>query len=435
MSVSNEALGGRLLPLTAERPRRSGMSMVEAFRIALAGLVANKMRSFLTMLGVIVGVASVIVMVALGEGAAQKTREAIQKMGTNRLYVRPEEQSVRGVKQGGDSGESLKLTDVEVIRKLPWVAAVAPEYRNGGVRVKYQAANSLTEVYGSTPEYFKVRNLPIEKGRSFTNAEVQSKARVAVLGYEVYEELFDGSDALGKTVKINGKSFTVIGLLKRMGSGGFGNKDDTITVPITTAMQRLFGAQRDRVRSISVQCSSEDKMKDLEEDIIATLGRVHGLNPGDPPDVRIFNQADMMETANEQSGFLTMLLAGVALVSLIVGGIGIMNIMLVSVTERTREIGIRKAIGAKRRDILYQFLIESVTLSIGGGMLGIGIGLLVSTWMGRLPDEGGLGFPMLLTATPMIISFGFSALVGVFFGIYPALKASGLDPIEALRYD
>jgi putative ABC transport system permease protein len=325
---------------------------------------------------------------------------------------------------------------VETLRKeCLYSAAIAPEFRGAKARVKFANNNTLTDVTGTTPEYFQIRSMSIEDGRLFTREEVERRARVAVLGSEVWETLFGKKSPIGKQIRINGQSFEVVGRLKTQGAMPFANKDDEIAIPISTAMRRLYGANQDEIRSMSVQAVSGDRMKDLEEEIYQIIGRAHKLKPGDPPDVRIHNQADLIESADEQSSFLTMLLAGVALVSLVVGGIGIMNIMLVSVTERTREIGIRKALGAKRKHVLYQFLIESVTLSLGGGLLGVIFGIGVSWWMALPQAEGGAGFPMLMTLPPILISFGFAGFVGVFFGIYPAVKASGLNPIEALRYE
>jgi putative ABC transport system permease protein len=422
-----------LLPgIGAQQRRRRGMSMGEAFRVAFQGLMANKLRSILTMLGIIIGVGSVIVMVSLGQGVAKATRDAIQKMGTNVLSVMPQSQMRGGVSQGLGSQQTLMLEDVEYVKKAPSVKVVVPEYR-GSATVKFQNQNTRTTVYGATPEYFEIRNMPLNEGKLFTQDDVKRKAKVAVLGDETRETLFGSIQAVGKYVKLNGQNFKVVGTIKKRGGGGWRNPDDQITVPVTTAMRRVFGVEY--LSGMSVQAVSEDKMLAAEEEVTEAIARAHKLRPDEPPDVRVFNQADMLETAGEQSTFLTMLLAGIALVSLIVGGIGIMNIMLVSVTERTREIGIRKAIGAKRKDILYQFLIESVTLSLVGGLMGIGLGIGVSLWMARPQTEGGFGFPMLLSIAPMIVSFVFSALVGIFFGIYPAVKASRLDPIEALRYE
>ncbi len=413
-------------------PHRS-MSLTEAFRVALEGLMANKMRSFLTMLGIIIGVSAVIVMVSLGQGVADANRAQIRKMGTNVLTVMPNRQMMGGVSQGLGTMQTLKLEDADTLRKAsPLVKAVSPELRENGT-VKFQNQNTKTTIYGAGTEYFQIRNLPIAQGRIFTDSELKRRAKVVVIGDNVRDTLFGGLQPLGKTLKLNGQSFDVIGVVEKRGATGFRSPDDQVTIPITTAMFRVFGV--DHLDSLSVQAVSEDKMNEVQEQIIQIMAKAHKLRPDQQSDIRIFNQADLTETANQQSTFLTMLLSGIALVSLIVGGIGIMNIMLVSVTERTREIGIRKAIGAKRYDILYQFLIESVTLSLVGGLIGIEVGVGVSLWASLPADSGGLGFPMKLSLPPIIVSFFFSAVVGTFFGLYPAMKASALDPIEALRYE
>jgi putative ABC transport system permease protein len=409
------------------------MSVAESFRVALQGLTANKLRSLLTMLGIIIGVGSVIVMVALGQGVAQATQASIQRLGTNILTVMPDSQRRGGVSQGLGSAQTLKLEDVDAVRKAsPSVRAVTPEYRGSGT-VKYQNQNTRTTIYGASPEYFRIRNMPLERGKAFTREQVRQRAKVAVVGDTVRETLFGNLDPIGKDIKVNGQSFRVIGVVRKRGATGFRSPDDQITVPITTAMRRLFGV--DYLSSLSVQAVSASKMDAAQEEVLNAIARAHQLAPGQTPDVRVSNQADLTESASQQSTFLTMLLAGVALVSLVVGGIGIMNIMLVSVTERTREIGIRKAIGAKRANILYQFLIESVTLSLAGGILGIMLGIGTAVWMSLPADSGGLGFPMLLTPAPMVVAFLFSAAVGIFFGIYPAIQASALDPIKALRHE
>lgn len=432
MSTLDQTTLAPLLPAVHAKHRRKGMSLAEAFRLAWQGLMANKLRSVLTMLGIIIGVGSVIVMVSLGQGVANATQEAIAKLGTNVLTVVPNSQQRGGVSQGLGSQQSLKLEDADVIKKLcPSVKEVAPEYRGNG-QVKFQNQNTRTNIQGATPNYFAIRNLPLAEGKYFTDEDVKRKSKVAVIGDEVRETLFGAIQPIGKYIKVNGQNFKVIGLTQKRGGMMFRNPDDQITIPVTTAMLRVFGV--DYLGSMSVQATDETKMLQAQDEVMDAIAKAH-KTVGEEPDIRIFNQADLSESANAQSTFLTMLLAGIALVSLIVGGIGIMNIMLVSVTERTREIGIRKAIGAKRKDVLYQFLIESVTLSLVGGLLGIGTAFLICFWMGRPAEEGGLGFPMLITPTPIIVSFVFSALVGVFFGIYPAIKASALNPIEALRYE
>jgi len=433
MSAVEQSAAPLIAPVKVGVRHTRGMSMTEAFRIALQGLVANKLRSFLTMLGIIIGVGSVIVMVALGQGVAKASQDAIAKLGTNVMTVMPNSQMRGGVSQGMGSQQNLKMEHVEQFKKLcPSVKLVVPEYRGNG-QVKFQNQNTKTTVFGASPEYFTVRNLPLAEGKFFTDDDVKRKAKVAVIGDNIRETLFGSIQPIGKTIKVNGQNFKVVGLTQKRGGMMFRNPDDQITVPVTTAMRRVFGAEY--LGSLSVQAINEQKMGDAEDELMEAAKKVLKAAPGEESPIRVFNQADLMESANQQSGFLTMLLAGIALVSLIVGGIGIMNIMLVSVTERTREIGIRKAIGAKRKDILYQFLIESVTLSLVGGLMGIGGGIGIALWMARPADEGGVGFPMMLSPQPIIISFVFSAVVGIFFGIYPAFKASALDPIEALRYE
>lgn len=428
-----EQTAARPLPGAVAKRGRKGMTVLEAFRIALSALMSNKLRSFLTMLGIIIGVASFIVTMALGMGAAEVTQEAIRKMGTNVLSVIPSSQMRGGVSQGLGSSQNLKMEDVEAVKKwAPSVKVVVPEYRGSG-QVKFQNQNTRTTVYGVTPPYFEIRNMPLAQGKYFTTDDVRRSAKVAVLGDSVRETLFGALQPVGKYIKVNGQNFKVVGVTQKRGGGGFRNPDDQITIPVSTCMRRVFGV--DYLGSLSVQAVSEDKMLQVEEEIIEAIRKSHKQAPGEPSDVRIFNQADLSETAAAQSAVLTLTLGGLAVISLLVGGIGIMNIMLVSVTERTREIGIRKAIGAKRKHILYQFLIESVTLSLVGGALGIALGAGISLWMGKPQDDGGMGFPMMLSVMPMALSFGSSALVGVFFGIYPALKASALNPIEALRYE
>jgi putative ABC transport system permease protein len=396
--------------------------------VALQALASNKLRSFLTMLGIIIGVGAVITMIAIAQGAAQASREAIQRMGTNVLSVRPQQQRRGNIAMGLGTGQSLTLEDAESMRRdLLGVKQVAPDYNQRG-RVKFQNQNTSTNIYGTTPEYIDIRNFRLQSGRFFNKAEVQRRAKVAVLGDTVRETLFGNLNPVGKVVKINGQSFKVLGVLQPKGSSGWSNPDDQIWVPITTAQRRIFGV--DYIGGVSVQATSEDVMARLEVDIETLMAKRHRLLPTDEPDVRIFNQAELSEAANEQSQVMTFLLTGVALVSLLVGGIGIMNIMLVSVTERTREIGIRKAIGAKPRDILWQFLIESVTLSLVGGLIGIAVGVGASIII-----SSAAGWPTVLSPAAVLMSFSFAAFVGVFFGIYPASKASRLNPIEALRYE
>jgi putative ABC transport system permease protein len=433
MSVQERIAEEHLPAPSAGMWQKGGMGAVEACWVAFQGLMANKLRSFLTMLGIIIGVSAVIVMVSLGQGAAQATQQAIQRLGTNVLQVMPNMQMVGGLSQGLGSMQTLKLTDAEVILKeCPSVKAVSPEYRGNG-QVKFRDQNTRTTIYGAGPDYFEIRNLPIAQGAAFTEDDMKRRAKVAVIGDNIRQTLFGSLQAVGKYIKIEGQSFKVVGVTEPRGASGFRSPDDQVTIPVTTAMNRVFGV--DYLNGMSVEAVSADKMQQAQDEIMAAIAKAHKTRPDQESDIRIFNQADITESAAQQSRFLTMLLAGIALVSLIVGGIGIMNIMLVSVTERTREIGIRKAVGAKRRDILYQFLVEAMTLSVVGGLIGVAVGLGGSWWMARPASAGGLGFPMMFSLPPVLISFCSSALVGIFFGIYPAVRASGLDPIEALRYE
>ncbi len=410
-----------------------GMGFAEALRVALDGLIANKMRSFLTMLGIIIGVSAVIVMVSLGQGVAKATQQQIEKLGTNVLSVMTMGRGHGGVNQGlgGQQTLTLEMGDV-ILKQCPSIQAMTPEFRGNGT-VKYKSNNTKTTVFGAGPDYFQIRNMPLASGKIFTDQDVKRKTKVVVIGDNVRDTLFGRTEAVGKSLKINGQSFKVIGVIQKRGATGFRSPDDQVTIPVTTAMYRVFGA--DHLSGFSVQGRSGAAMAKAQEEVLAALNRALKLPVGAEAEVRVFNQADISESAAQQTTFLTMLLAGIALISLIVGGIGIMNIMLVSVTERTREIGIRKAVGAKRKDILYQFLIESTTLSLVGGLIGISFGILVAKWMSLPTEIGGLGFPTLISLPPIIVSFGFSALVGIFFGIYPAMKASRLNPIDALRFE
>jgi ABC-type antimicrobial peptide transport system permease subunit len=354
--------------------------------------------------------------------------QRIQQLGTNVLVVFPGQQRMGAAFGGFGSMQILKPEDVDAIRRsCPSVRAASPEVRRNA-QVKYKNRNTNTNVSGVSPEYSEIRNYPVQQGRFITHREVDSMARVCVIGQTVYENLFNGSSCIGKTIRIRGVSFKVVGLLAPKGAQGFGNPDDIIFVPYTTAMRRLFGI--DFVNSISVQAVSEERMNAAYQEVESLMRRRQRLNPGQDNNFRIMNQAEFVQTAEDVSRTFTLLLAGIASVSLLVGGIGIMNIMLVSVTERTREIGIRKAVGAKRRDILLQFLIEAMTLSLVGGLIGVGAGLGASYLL-----ASASGWQVHITMQPILLAFGFSAAVGIFFGIYPAQKASALNPIEALRYE
>lgn len=404
------------------------MSLWESIEVALEGLIANKMRAALTMLGVIIGVGAVIAMLAIGQGAQEQTMQRIQQMGTNVLVIMSGQTRQGAVRGGFGSMQTLTLDDAEAIAdKCPSVTASVPEVRQNA-QVKYRNQNTNTTIFGTSPEYPSVRNYSVQEGRFFNEQEVKGSKKVAAIGPTTAENLFGTVSPVGKFINIKGSRYQVVGLMTSKGAtGGFGDPDDQIFIPVTTAMRRVFGVQY--VRNISVQSKSIALMDQATIEITNLLRKRHKIT-GDTDDFIIRNQAEFMEMAAETSRVFTMLLAGIASVSLLVGGIGIMNIMLVSVTERTREIGIRKALGAQRKDIMLQFLIESLVLSLLGGTVGVLFGLAGSAIVGKLT-----GWSISVSMQSMLLSFSFAALVGIFFGLYPARQASNLDPIDALRYE
>ncbi len=404
------------------------MNLSESIRVALEGLGANKVRSALTMLGVIIGVGAVIAMIAIGQGAREQTMSFIQSMGTNVLAVMSGQSRTGAVRGGMGSVQTLTYDDALAIAKdCPEIIRVAPELRQNA-KVKYKRMNSSSTILGTTQDYPAVRNFQVEQGRWFTDVDVRSMRRVGVIGPTAAANLFGLNSPLNKVVRINGINCKIIGVTKAKGSGGFGDPDDQIFVPITTAMTRIFGV--DYLRSISAQAKSMSDMAIAQTQIEDLLRKRHKIGAASESDFMVRNQAEFMATADQTSQTFTMLLAGIAAVSLLVGGIGIMNIMLVSVTERTREIGIRKAVGAKSRDILLQFLIESVVLSLVGGIIGILFGIGVAKILSQTA-----GWQVAVSASTVLMAFGFAASIGIFFGIYPARKASALRPIDALRYE
>jgi putative ABC transport system permease protein len=403
--------------------------MLVGLTTALRGLASNKLRSFLTMLGVIFGVAAVIVAVAIGQGSRDASLRRFQKLGTTTLTVFPGRQSRGGVSFGQVS--TLKLSDAPaILRGAPSVKRVSPEKGNF-LQVKYGNKNTNTTVYGTGPDFPLIRHFEFKEGKYFTDQDFRAKRAVCVLGWQAYKDLFDTGSPVGQRVYIKGQSFKVMGVFAERGGGGFINEDDRVYVPVTTALRRLFGSE-DVLGGMSVQGRSESLMQKAQEEVSDILRKRHKIGSGKPDDVIVFNAGTAAATANEQADDFEQLIILLAVVTLVVGGIGIMNIMLVSVTERIREIGVRKAIGAKRRDILIQFLLEALFLSLTGGLIGVGLGIIFTLY----------GLPYLkpdwetaLTLTPMFVAFGVSALVGIFFGFYPAYKASKLNPIEALRYE
>jgi putative ABC transport system permease protein len=405
------------------------MLIREIILVALAAIRANALRSFLTTLGIIIGVSAVIAMVSLGEGAQRRVEEQISRMGTNVLTIRAERRRSGGVST--EDTEDLEVSDAEALRgESGGLLTVSPEI-SSRVQLSYLRWNSNNQARGVWPEYFGMYNLNIEYGEIFDQGHVQGRRRVAVLGYSVPEDLETPAPLLiGKTIQIRGQPFEVIGVLAEKGESGFNRPDDEVYVPTSTAQYRVFGG-RSRLSSIFAQVPATDVMDQAYAEIDRILRREHRIRPGEEVDFQIRNSSDLVETFNATAQTFTLLLAGIAGISLLVGGIGIMNIMLVSVTERTREIGIRKAVGALRRDILIQFLIESLVLSLSGGLIGMGLGVALARIVEQfLPD-----FSPVIDLPTMVLATAFAALVGLVFGIYPAWRAAGLRPIEALRYE
>jgi putative ABC transport system permease protein len=402
------------------------MLLTEIFRVALEAIRANKLRSFLTALGIIIGIAAVITMVALGEGAQRTVQARLQGLGVNTLTVRPGQEFFGGV----DRGEArLTAKDARGLLENPVaILDVSPEMQRR-FQVEHGTANGNISIVGGWPSYFEIQNHQLASGRLFTDAEERGRRRVAVLGAAVGEILGTTSDALiGETIRIKGVPFQVIGTLQSKGSMGWQNPDDSIYIPLATAQFRVFGEER--VQSIYVQAVSASQMDNALAEIDTVLRREHRIRPGQQSDFNVRNQTTLVQTFQETTRTFSFLLAGIALISLLVGGIGIMNIMLVSVTERTREIGVRKALGARRRDILLQFLIEALVLCLAGG----GIGVLIGVG-GAFSLQRVAGWNTAVSPDAILIAFLFSAAVGVFFGLWPARRAARLDPIEALRYE
>jgi len=405
------------------------VNFFESIRVSLRALRANKLRSALTMLGIIIGVAAVIAMVGIGNGATASITSQIQGMGSNLLTVTAGQSNSRGVNGGAGSSASLTMTDVDKIRVGAAIKAVAP-VTSTSAQVVLASGNTSASINATTADYEIIRNVTMARGRFITEGDVNKSARVAVLGPTVVENLMGdaNADIIGKNIKINNVPFQVIGVTTATGSTGFQSSDDLITAPISTIQARLIGQKT--VRTILVSATSEDLMQTAQDEITAALRQTHKIPEGKDNDFRVQNQADMLETMQSVTQTMTMLLGGIAGISLLVGGIGIMNIMLVSVTERTREIGIRKAIGAKGTDILLQFLIEAVVLSILGGGIGIALGYGGSSLAGK-----ALALDTSISVSSVFMAFGFSAAIGIIFGVFPARKAAAMDPIDALRYE
>ena len=413
------------------------MNLTQGILSALEGVTANKLRSSLTMLGIVIGVAAVIALVSIGRGAQASVTSQIEQNGTNLIYVRPGSTQQGGVATAAGSAGTLTQDDAEALTGIDGVAAVAPELEGRG-QVTYLGSNVNTRAIGVTPEYMTVRNMTLVEGEFISQSNISARSSVVVLGSGVADDLFGGSaGAVGQKVRINSQPYTVIGVLASKGSTGMGSVDDQVLVPITTAQARLLGGARFRggnvVSSINVQATSSEVMDSAIAQITEMLRERHDTVEGSD-DFTVSNQQDLLATITSVTDTLTLFLGGIAAISLLVGGIGIMNIMLVSVTERTREIGIRKAIGARKRDILFQFLVESAVLSLAGGAIGNIVGWLISLAMGQF-QLGSTSIQPTVDIDAVLLAVGFSLAVGVFFGIYPAMRAANLAPVDALRYE
>lgn len=400
----------------------------ESIIIALDGLRANKMRAMLTMLGIIIGVGAVIAMVSIGMGVQDKVSSSIAGLGSNLLVVTPGASNAGGSRQAAGSGITLNEKDaLAIVQEVPGVNLAAPTVQRS-YQVVFGNQNWTTSVQGATPDIMGVRSYSIAEGDFFTSQDIETRARVAVLGKTVAENLFNGGTPIGQTIRINNAPFLVVGVLAAKGESMGGNQDDTVIIPLKTAQERLMGITY--VQSINIQATGTDVINQAQADVTALLRARHKLAGTTPDDFTVRNMVAIMETADQTTSMITALLGVVASLSLLVGGIGIMNIMLVSVTERTREIGIRKALGARYSNILVQFLIEAVVISVAGGLLGIALGIGASYAVSSIA-----GWKTVISSIAIIVAFCFSVMIGLFFGIYPARKAALLDPIDALRYE
>ncbi|CDF57492.1 ABC transporter permease [Thermobrachium celere] len=384
------------------------------FKMAFSSIASNKIRTFLTMLGIIIGISSVITLVGLGEGTKKKVQEQIESLGTNLITV-----NITSRRTNGLSDE-----DIELIKTKPGIKNVAPLLNQNGIIVKSGTKTYSTTVEASTPEYFGIRKLEVESGRKLEKDDIESRRTVSIIGQDIVTELFPLQNPIGQSINIQGVDFTIVGVLKSQGSSVGGSGDDRVIIPITTA-KRLF--KTDEVRTIFIEGTSRDDTQ-LARGYLELY--FNNRFKGDTSQYRVFDQTSLLETATKTTESMTLMLMGIAAISLLVGGIGIMNIMLVAVIERTREIGIRKALGAKRRDIMIQFLIESSTVSLMGGILGIILGYLLANFFKSM-----LNMSVYISLNVVLFAVAFSIFVGIFFGIYPASRASKLNPIDALRYE
>ncbi len=415
------------------------MNIFESFKIALTSLASNKMRSLLTMLGIIIGVGAVIALQSIGEGVVQNSLARLTANGTNLVTISPGSTSSGGVATS-TTNANLTLEDAEAMddpTRVTAALAIAPELRANGQLV-YGSKNTVAQGIGTTSAYPQVRDLTIAEGDWFTDADVNQSTTVIVLGATVATNLFADDDPINKTVKLNRNNFTVVGVMTAKGGTGFGSVDNQIYIPITTVQKKLAGTRQQGLSGTGKTINSIVAKADKPEDVDLLISQMsdvlrerHKISGSQPDDFTVVNQADLLQTAKDQAATYTIFLLVIASISLFVGGIGIMNIMLVTVTERTREIGIRKAIGAKPADILIQFMIESISICLVGGLIGVVVGVISSLIVNATVPT----LPTLLSPSVIVIAVGFAVAVGLFFGIYPARRASKLNPIDALRYD
>ena len=408
----------------------------------ISSLRSNKMRTGLTMLGIVIGVAAVISMLSIGQGAQNSITSSISSIGTNLLFVSA---GASARFRGADSGpvvirniRPLTMADAQAMQdpfQAPAVQAVVPIIQGGGVSAAANGQTTTTTVFGVTPDYFSMRNEVVDEGTAFSDQEVNIHARVVVIGPDLATTLFGRTTNLvGQALRINSQTFTIIGVLKSKGGTSFGSSDNQAIIPLTTARDRVIQRSGNTVDTIYVQAKSASSVTDASTQISNIMRMRHHVAVG-AEDFSIFNQQDLAQTASSIIGVLTIFLGGIAAISLLVGGIGIMNIMLVSVTERTREIGLRKAVGARNRDIMVQFLVESLFLSLLGGVMGIILGWLIALLIGQIASASGTSLTPAVSLNAILLATLFSAAVGLFFGIYPARRAASLEPVEALRYE